>query len=315
MVRKLITGLVALVVIAFGVWYVTSKARILEKGTDKLINTALYTCDGGKTITASFYEGPPAPMPKPGEPPTSNDSVVLTFESGSSIMLGRTVSADGGRYVNTDESFVFWDKGNNALVLQNGAEKDYTGCMTGDGGALQTVSTGKGITFSYPDDFGLATMPEQVLAKSYIPPCNEGFNYCLYYDGADYQGTNFESAGIGITARTDLSTSTCLSAPPLGYTRPLVTTTTVNAAYAASVMGPAGDAGAGHYAAGSVYRLLFGNTCYEFETRIGETQFANYPPGAILQFTDAARTTLQQRLRNILDGVALTGNGTQVVFP
>src|SRR5258708_11997428 len=51
--------------------------------------------------------------------------------------------------------------------------------------------------------------------------------------------------------------------------------------YTTSVFSPIGDAAAGHYASGALYRLYLqdSSTCYEFETRLGQTQFANYPAG------------------------------------
>src|SRR5262245_50629843 len=43
--------------------------------------------------------------------------------------------------------------------------------------------------------WALAVSADQVLVHSYIPPCEEGFDYCIYYNGDRYVGTNFESAG------------------------------------------------------------------------------------------------------------------------
>ncbi|HEX8947056.1 MAG TPA: hypothetical protein VF829_02480 [Candidatus Paceibacterota bacterium] len=178
----------------------------------------------------------------------------------------------------------------------------------------QTVST-PSITFSVPTDFGLATTPEQVLVKAYIPPCDTPFDYCLYYNGTAYKGTNFESAGLRIHRRTDLtSKSACLTSQPTGYTG-LTASTTAHETYSVSVFQPLGNAGAGHYASGALYRLFFDSTCYEFETRIGETQFANYPAGTIKQFTDADRAAVLASLRAILDDITITSTHTKVVFP
>src|SRR5581483_3797253 len=44
----------------------------------------------------------------------------------------------------------------------------------------QSISDGT-FTIAFPStDFGLATNQQQLLVNSYIPPCNQGFNYCLY---------------------------------------------------------------------------------------------------------------------------------------
>ena len=57
-----------------------------------------------------------------------NDRVSLTLSNGRRITLP-TLSADGARYANTDESFVFWNKGNTAFVTENGTTT-YDGCVT-----------------------------------------------------------------------------------------------------------------------------------------------------------------------------------------
>ena len=177
-----------------------------------------------------------------------------------------------------------------------------------------TVSDGT-IHFAIPRDLGLAITSEQILAKAYIPPCDEGFDYCLYYNGHAYDGTNFESAGVGIRKRLDLtSQEACLTTAPEGYER-LHATTTEKSAYAMSLFAPLGDAGAGHYASGEEYRLYTAGKCYQFDTRIGETQFANYPEGSIEKFADTERESLAATLRDIVSGITLVDSDAQLTLP
>ena len=176
-----------------------------------------------------------------------------------------------------------------------------------------TTSDGT-ITFTVPSDFGLATNQTQILTRSYIPPCDADFNYCLYYTGTAYQGSNFDSAGIRIDHRTDLTTtSACLTTPPTGFTN-FTPTSTTPGDYSVSEFTPLGDAGAGHYSVGTLYRLEYNGACYEFETRIGQTQFANYPSGTIPQFTSADQTSLQAEIQTILNGITLP-SGETIAFP
>ncbi len=91
------------------------------------IAQATYICDGGKTIQAAFYKGEGQTV-EPGQPPIPSGSVKLILSDGRNLNLAQTISADGGRYANSDESFIFWDKGDKALVLENGTEKDYKEC-------------------------------------------------------------------------------------------------------------------------------------------------------------------------------------------
>jgi hypothetical protein len=175
-----------------------------------------------------------------------------------------------------------------------------------------TISTPE-ITFTVPDGFGLAVTPEQILVSSYIPPCDSGFEYCLYYTDPRFEGTNFESAGLRINRRTDLDTrNQCLTAQPDGYTG-LVPEIRVSNTHATSKFGSIGDAGAGHTASGDLYRLNFDQTCYEFETRIATAQFENYEPGTIREFTRGDRTVLEDRLAGILRDITFA-SGTQPNF-
>ncbi len=174
--------------------------------------------------------------------------------------------------------------------------------------ANQSISTPE-ITFSYGTDFGLATKPQQILASSYIPPCDEGFDYCLYYDSPTYKGTNFESAGLAVNRRADLKNkTTCMETQPAGY-QELRPVSQDNNGYSTSVFEGLGDAAAGHYSSGTLYRLWTGSVCYDFETRIGESQFQNYPAGSIKEFMPSDRAFLEQRLRDIIQGVSISASG------
>ena len=84
----------------------------------KPINTVSYDCDGNKTIVASFYQGKTLPVPA-GQMPIPTGSVSIKLSDGRSMTLPQTISADGGRYANTDESFVFWSKGAGAFITEN----------------------------------------------------------------------------------------------------------------------------------------------------------------------------------------------------
>ncbi len=78
-----------------------------------------YACKNAKTITASFFDAT-----------TTMASVNLSLSDGRSFSLAQTVSADGVRYSNDDQSFVFWTRGYSALVLEYDKEKDFTGCSS-----------------------------------------------------------------------------------------------------------------------------------------------------------------------------------------
>lgn len=75
-----------------------------------------YACDMGKSITATLH------LP-------ADDFANVHLSDGRSLILSHAVSADGARYTNADESFVFWTKGNGAFVIENGTTT-YADCVT-----------------------------------------------------------------------------------------------------------------------------------------------------------------------------------------
>lgn len=172
------------------------------------------------------------------------------------------------------------------------------------------------LTFSIPEGFGLAVSEEQILVPTTIPPCEPGFKYCIYYLGSEYEDTNFESAGVGIVERPELTDEqSCLTTPPDGYANKTPSATTTQASYAMSMFDEIGNAGAGHYTTGQVYRLNTDNTCYQIETRIGETQFENYPEGGITEFSAEDRAALARQLQDFVQSMSLDSTGEQLVLP
>ena len=176
------------------------------------------------------------------------------------------------------------------------------------------VIAGGEVSFSLPQDFGLAVSAEQVLVESTVPPCSEGFDYCLYYNDPRFENTNFESAGLRIDSRDDLSDEeVCLATQPSGYSD-LVPGRDEADAYATSVFTPLQDAGAGHVAEGSLYRLWYNDSCYEFESRIGTAQFENFEEGTVTEFTADDRRFVEGRVLDVLESVRLVGNEDQQIF-
>jgi membrane-bound inhibitor of C-type lysozyme len=102
------------------------------------IASATYACDKGHTIQASYYEGSSTPA-LDGQPPVPGGWVVISLDGGATTTLWQTISADGARYSNGNpqiqqgqpgaETFVFWNKGNTALIMKNNAmDLTYTNC-------------------------------------------------------------------------------------------------------------------------------------------------------------------------------------------
>jgi membrane-bound inhibitor of C-type lysozyme len=80
---------------------------ILAFGNHAYATEAHYACSGGTKVTAQF-----------SAPGAATGRVALTFENGSKITLPQVMSADGGRYANSD--IEFWIKGRNATLTRGG---------------------------------------------------------------------------------------------------------------------------------------------------------------------------------------------------
>ena len=91
----------------------TSKNTVVDKTTEGIINSATFNCAENKSIQAIFFK----------------DKVELTLSDGRNMLLLQAISASGARYVNSDESFVFWNKGDAAFVNE-GDLNTFKDCST-----------------------------------------------------------------------------------------------------------------------------------------------------------------------------------------
>lgn len=84
--------------------------------TASILDTApgiLFECDSGKSLKAEF----------------TTFSARLSLSDSRQITLPQAMSGSGARYTNTNETFVFWNKGNLASVEENG-HMTYANCLT-----------------------------------------------------------------------------------------------------------------------------------------------------------------------------------------
>lgn len=126
--RKLLLVLIALT-IALSVISLFSvrKGQPATSGPSKFVSEVNYQCRDGKSIKASYYQGPVATV-KPGQPPIPSGEVNLLLSDGRGMILPQTISASGIRYGNKDESVVFWSKGDGAFITEGGVET-YSDCV------------------------------------------------------------------------------------------------------------------------------------------------------------------------------------------
>ena len=78
------------------------------------VATATFKCADARSIDATFYA----------------DKVDLKLSDGRSMSVPQAMSASGARYANTDETFVFWNKGDTAFVSEGKDEtQTYGDCV------------------------------------------------------------------------------------------------------------------------------------------------------------------------------------------
>lgn len=82
-----------------------------------------FICNDGKSLIASFVSA-------------NTSTVTLKLSDERAFSLSQVVAASGARYANQDESVIFWNKGDEAFLEENG-EITFTDCAT----VPQTVST------------------------------------------------------------------------------------------------------------------------------------------------------------------------------
>ncbi len=268
------------------------------------INTTLYSCDGGKTINAQFYQGEIKQPVTPDMPPIPTGSVALSFNDGSNMTLPQTISADGTRYANADESFIFWGKGNGAMVLENNVQKNYQNCimvseiLTGSDLTEYYANGGKGFSIRYNKGFTI----------------DDKFTYQNLGPGKDISGVKF-TIPASLASGTNLSTDSYLSVEqipnvkdcsaslflPEGSNVKMVPSNpndlTDQIVYS---MGTISDAAAGNRYDETVYASPYYNSCIAIRYLIHYGVFENYPAGTIKKFDEQALLSQFDQIRKTL---------------
>lgn len=294
-------GLISLaivVVVAAGLWVVLRHEPPKVVGAP--IATATYLCDGGKSITAAYYKGVTTPV-APGQPPVPGGVAVLKLSDGRAMTLGQTISADGGRYANDDESFVFWSKGDGAFVLERDTKSAFTGCIV--------VAPQPAGTMNLPQTYANSTYGFSLrLPSGYT--IDPSYRFQEFGPGKDISGVKFTipssmATGTNLSADSYVSVEEipnvhdCSASLFLEKVKPH-TETDYGTTY--SVASAAG-AGAGNRYGETVYAIPGTSPCLAVRYFLHHMVFENYPAGtvrpydkqAILDQFDAIRSTLTIR--------------------
>lgn len=261
-------------------------------------NSAMYSCNAGKSITVLFYEGTSSVSIAPSvtgvssidsnQPPTPTGKVNISLSDGRKMTLSQTISADGGRYTNKDESFVFWDKGNNAMVLENGKEKNFTKCF-----AVFTIVPPTSFT------------PDISYKYQALGPGKDIYGIKFTIPASIAKGTNLSNDSYVSVEQLPLvqsGGSLCSATPFLNSgsaTKPHV----VNENGISYSVASSSDAGAGNRYDETVYAVIAPNSakqCIAVRYFVHYGVFENYPEGTITRFDEGALIKLFDQVRSTL---------------
>jgi len=298
---RFIASVVAIVVavIAAGIIF-GARLNFLKKGPIAVS----YSCGAGKTVSAVLYEGAAKPPAKPGMPPTPGGSALVTLGDGRVMTLPQTISADGVRYANADESFIFWTKGNGSLVMENNTQT-YRGCVLDakDPGGLPAVYSASdgGFSIRLP---GFATRTSATGGYT----VDESYAYQELGPDKGIGGVKF-TIPAPIAAGTNLGTDSyvsvegipqvteCSAALFLGQSTNLHDVTEGDTTYStASFVGAA----AGNRYEETVYALPGTNPCVAVRYYVHYGVFENYPPGTVRKFDGRALLAQFDQIRRTL---------------
>jgi membrane-bound inhibitor of C-type lysozyme len=259
--------------------------------------TVSYVCDAGKTINAQYNNGPSAPAVTPGNPPVPTGSVVLTLGDGRTETLPQTISADGARYANTDESTVFWSKGNGLMFTENG-QQTYTGCIqvASDPGGLSQVyeSSVQGFSLRYPVGFSF-TDP---YTYQELGPGKDITGVKFTIPASTAQGTNLGSDSY-ISVEKIPNAQSCDASLFLDGGNGMKVQTVVDGDTTYSFASTTG-AGAGNRYEETVYAIPGTNPCIAVRYFIHYSVIENYPPGTVQQFNESALMSQFDSIRRTL---------------
>ncbi len=92
---------------------VITNQEIKQQQEENIINKVTFNCADNKTIEATFFK---------------NNTAALELSDGRSFTINQTISGSGARFANSDESFIFWTKGDGAFIDENG-EMTFKDCL------------------------------------------------------------------------------------------------------------------------------------------------------------------------------------------
>jgi hypothetical protein len=151
-----------------------------------------------------------------------------------------------------------------------------------------------GFTVSYPPSFRFYASGRRDGPGGYIPICLDTTVACFGYTGTEYEGTNFEAAGIAVNVLRDARTEQECDKPD-SVRRPIpAKSETVHGIR--FHYGDSGEGGLSHFAGGPAYRIFYQNVCFEIAARIADVSLGAFDPGTIKSLDPAKLNRLLEQM-------------------
>jgi membrane-bound inhibitor of C-type lysozyme len=313
--KKLFITLIVLIAILVGLWLFAMRHASPEVRNGIKTNTPTaqgievsYSCSANKTIVATFYDGPTVKPMVADAPPIPGGSVHLVLSDGRVLDLKQTISADGVRYSNSNpaiaagtagaETFVFWSKGNGALVLENNEQKSYVGCVK--------VSANMALSQVYSDPAGAFSirLPSDYTADAkymyQVDPQHVIYGVKFTIPKSLATGTNLSSdsyISVEQIPNTKTNSQACDASLFLDGGNQVTTKTEDGVTYSVS---SAQNAGAGNRYEETVYAIPGTSPCIAARYLIHYGVYQNYPPETTKEFNKEALTKTFDEIRQTL---------------
>ncbi|MBC7836435.1 MliC family protein [Acetobacteraceae bacterium] len=277
MQTKILIGVVLLVIVGVAGFFAW---KMLGKTEEVPVSTAMFSCDEGKTINASFY----------------SDRADITLSDGRKFSLSQLDSASGARYGTKDENFIFWNKGDTAFVMEGkGGAETYSNCeiaKPGEESRSTYTSQDPAFTIQYP--------------KGYV--VNSSYAYDQFGEDKLINGVKFTIPATMATG-TNLSSDTGISVEWLPRAKSCTGDIYLLANVKASKitengieysMASSSDAGAGNRYEETVYAIASSTPCIAIRYFIHYSALENYPTSTVREFDRAALIAAFDKIRQSL---------------
>ena len=241
-----------------------------------------FACDDGSTIQATFFNRR-VKIEKSGTPP---------------LTLSQTISADGARYANGSESFVFWTRGNGAFIEKKepdgSTRRTHCILVPQDPGGLPNLfeNSSAGFSLRYPEGWSV----DRSYVYSELGPENLIRGVAFGIPASMSAGTNLApDTCLSVELMPNASDDSAASFLPGGVSASTITRHGVTYSYAMSI-----GAGAGNRYEERVYAIQGTRPLMAVRYFIHYAVIENYPPGTVREFDRRSLLHTFDRIRRTL---------------